>query len=503
VPAAWTPIGTVGSPFLGRVDGSGLVAPADAGWHLEWWVGAEDRWYLAGEERAVRQGLIDASPVVETWMRIPSGDAVTRVWAVPGDGGPVVAVEVENVSPVPVAVALAIVPGGIGAGASPGSAAGPGRIELVGREVLLDGEVALVLPKEPNRAVGSAAGAADLQSLVTGGDATGPALQPVVSAESTAAVALVVPLPHTARVRVLLPLGGAVVRGEGADADAVARGWAAQTEQGTRLELPDERLAQAATAARRQLLLWAQASGDLPFVAAAEVAGALARWGMGEEAAAVLAELTDRSEAARRLSRRSKDPAARGAWVDAVERVRDAVGDEALAERLGGAPRGTTPTGPRTPSGDVRDVLVLLGSASPTWAWGRAGEGRADADPRVTAAFLALVCDSVVQEADAGLRLLPHVPNTWLGQGIEVHDLPTRHGALSFAVRWHGERPALLWDLVPLATGSALTLTLPGLDPAWSTTELRGEALLAAPAAGSTSDPSPGAQPLDPGASFS
>jgi hypothetical protein len=68
----------------------------------------------------------------------------------------------------------------------------------------------------------------------------------------------------------------------------------------------------------------------------------------------------------------------------------------------------------------------------------------------------------------------------WLGQGLEVHDAPTRHGRVSFAVRWHGDRPALLWHLEPHPSVDGARLTAPGLDPTWSTTELRGEALLGA-----------------------
>src|SRR3712207_8333250 len=48
----------------------------------------------------------------------------------------------------------------------------------------------------------------------------------------------------------------------------------------------------------------------------------------------------------------------------------------------------------------------------------------------------------------------------------------------SFAVRWHGERPALLWELTPHDATTRLSITAPGLDPAWATSELRGEALL-------------------------
>jgi hypothetical protein len=78
------------------------------------------------------------------------------------------------------------------------------------------------------------------------------------------------------------------------------------------------------------------------------------------------------------------------------------------------------------------------------------------------------------------------VPDTWLGQPIEVHGLATPLGRLSLAVRWHGERPALLWELephpLPRPRVDPVVLRVPSLDRAFSTTEPSGEALLAAPA---------------------
>jgi hypothetical protein len=47
---------------------------------------------------------------------------------------------------------------------------------------------------------------------------------------------------------------------------------------------------------------------------------------------------------------------------------------------------------------------------------------------------------------------------------------------LAFAVRWHGARPALLWD-----APAGLELSAPALDPAWSSAEAAGETLLAEP----------------------
>ena len=112
----------------------------------------------------------------------------------------------------------------------------------------------------------------------------------------------------------------------------------------------------------------------------------------------------------------------------------------------------------------------------------RSFAGLADAVPvvggtdlAVPAAFLRSLAGLLVDDDEAGtLRLLPAFPDEWLGAELEAHRLPTRHGLLSYAVRWHGARPALLWELAGEAT-----LTVPGLDPGWSSTEPVGEALLA------------------------
>jgi hypothetical protein len=68
------------------------------------------------------------------------------------------------------------------------------------------------------------------------------------------------------------------------------------------------------------------------------------------------------------------------------------------------------------------------------------------------------------------------VPDEWLGQGIELHDAATDLGTFGFAVRWHGDRPALLWELDAVRPAR---LVAPALDPTWSSTDAKGEALLA------------------------
>jgi hypothetical protein len=76
------------------------------------------------------------------------------------------------------------------------------------------------------------------------------------------------------------------------------------------------------------------------------------------------------------------------------------------------------------------------------------------------------------------LELLPGFRPEWLGRNLAVHDGPLRRGTCSFAVRWHGSRPALLWD-----APSGSTIRVPALDPAFVTQEPVGETLLSEPPA--------------------
>jgi hypothetical protein len=111
-----------------------------------------------------------------------------------------------------------------------------------------------------------------------------------------------------------------------------------------------------------------------------------------------------------------------------------------------------------------------LAKASPTFTW-----------PDGPATLLRAVRGLLVGDGDGeSVDLLVELPAEWRGQSVEVHDAPTRAGRVSYAVRWHGARPALLWE-----SERPIRLRAPGLDPSWSTMEARGEALLAAPPAGS------------------
>ncbi len=80
----------------------------------------------------------------------------------------------------------------------------------------------------------------------------------------------------------------------------------------------------------------------------------------------------------------------------------------------------------------------------------------------------------------AGPVLFPDgIPAAWRGVNFEAHGLPVGPAStVSFAVRWHGEHPAVLWEV----TGDPVELTAPAVDPTWRTRATHGEALWRHPA---------------------
>jgi hypothetical protein len=73
-------------------------------------------------------------------------------------------------------------------------------------------------------------------------------------------------------------------------------------------------------------------------------------------------------------------------------------------------------------------------------------------------------------------KVLSHgIPEPWWGASFEAHGLPADpFRSIGFAVRWHGARPALLWEV-----SGAPGLVLSHGD--WHSTDVTGESLLAAP----------------------
>jgi hypothetical protein len=90
---------------------------------------------------------------------------------------------------------------------------------------------------------------------------------------------------------------------------------------------------------------------------------------------------------------------------------------------------------------------------------------------------LASLARWLVDDEDGVVSLVPDWPDEWRGAPLDVRNAPTRRGAVSYSVRWHGDRPALIWEVPP-----GVRVRASGLDPAWSSEEARGEVLLAGPA---------------------
>ena len=511
--AGWTALGALDPSATARVDAAGLVDVPPAGWSLDWWVGADDRWHLPAREPAVRQRRIGSGPVIETALRIPSGDAVHRAWVTRHGGREVLVVEVENASPAPVALAF---------GVRPYDVTGEGRIERFDRDdrtVWVDGRPALWLARPANQAA-VAVGRDLVDAIQAGSELTwdGPGTDP-----GGRVVGLVVyPLPHRARIRVAMPVAdwssGPVDPADLPDHETVARGWDAVVDAGARITLPDPGLSERAGRFRARLLLDAPALPDQvvrPEPGAVLRMAALAASGSAAEATAAATALSQAWE---------DDPAPRLASVEAVGALALTAGladdrslEPALTPTLVGLTRqldrwrarkaarpALAALAAHTRRIGQDDAAQLLcqraGSAgSDAWAWLPAptvdhpgqelSEVSAtgafpDDDPTAAARAWLGIRRLVVEDGGDGLELFRSFPSSWRGGPAEVHRLATLHGRLSCAIRWHGYRPALLWELERRAGDPVVPLSCPGLDPTWSSTEASGEVLLAGSAEG-------------------
>jgi hypothetical protein len=252
--------------------------------------------------------------------------------------------------------------------------------------------------------------------------------------------AFVLPLGHKASLRVGVAHNG---RRPGRlparlpTATQVARGWLSLTERASRFVLPDgERgaaLATAITAERCELAL-----GSIPRAADDPAGYALALGELvrlGEEPDHWIPELVEAVERLGPLVGWDADVA-----LAAAGRVLVAAGEARARRDLGKIVERRAPcVVPGEPPGGVRSVPWLESQLA------------------------------------AGGSLLPEgFPPSWLGQSFDVYGVPTGDtSSVSYAIRWHGERPAVLWE----QSGPPVELTAPLVAPGWSSSEPTGEAL--------------------------
>jgi hypothetical protein len=251
-------------------------------------------------------------------------------------------------------------------------------------------------------------------------------------------------------------------------------------EQASRLVLPDERLVDAVVAARCDLLLEGptlsdadspvrirdrsidEFAADVGFVLdVAEIVRC------GDDPHAWLPEVVEPTE---RLARRG---AKRGASEPEVADAVHALEAVRLVARR---------AGDDVADGDVGRALerVLARHGEVDRSFGRIS-GFADARRATSVGrFVRSIERRIVdrQGVDGAVILPGGIPTSWIGSNFEVHSIPVSSTtSLSFAVRWHGDRPAVLWE----QHGEPVTLSAPDIDAEWRSDEVTGEALWSAP----------------------
>lgn len=379
-----TTTGVLGRTWRAEVTAWGAVEPWDGSAPLDWAVAADDRWHRPADEITVRQQRVGGTPVVETRLRIPGGDAVQRVWSVAAGAGCTL-VEVANESPLPIAVAFT----------------------------------------RPD--------------VLTNRPPTGVPIEGI----DLPAGSVLVPIGHRSRVVVGLPHDGhgpGALPGGLAPPEAVVRGWQTIIERAGELVLPDARRADVVAAARGELLLAGVPNPVADPVAFLIGVGELVRLGEFDQAAAsdAAADVASAVEAVARTAGWEVDAA-----LDAAARVLHHAGD-------------------RRAVGDIAALVARRGPAATV---------PVDAEPPSGLPGIAFVERLLL----AGAALFPSGwPPAWRGAPIESRRLPVGLAStLSFAVRWHGEHPALLWEVA----GAPVELSAPVVAPTWRTTEPAGETL--------------------------
>lgn len=418
-------VGVRGGAWLGGVNAWGDVF-VDGQERLRWFVAADDRWYRPSRETTVRQREVSGVPVIETRIKVPGGDAVQRVYGVADFGGAIV-VEVFNDSSLPFAVAFDR--GDIAAMREP-SPTGVQGIDLPAGSV--------VFPVGHHATMRVAILVADIERKMSAQELESlPSFEQVERGWLAALrVASRVDVPEASweniltaqRCKLLLAGGGAMSDGASSSGDDFADLILDRAERVKLGDKPDQWVDEVALATESVIRRCAK-NRD-------------AKW--FEERAIVLAgmvlnragETRGQKDIAQAWSRVVSDAAGAGAF-SSLSDVGAAISRDQLASFSG-----------------VRQI-----------AW-------------VEAQLVAQRRDNVIEICPRGVEA------AWLGANFECHRLvASPEHLISFAVRWHGEKPALLWE-IDGPPGARVAAS--AVDGTFSSTELRGETLLSGFAAPQT-----------------
>jgi hypothetical protein len=407
-------LGIRGRGWNAIVNERGSIRLNDGSPVLDWHIAADDRWHDPSTEPSVRQTRRAGVPVVETRLRIPGGDAIQRVYAV-ADAGGLVVIEITNESTLPIAVAFT-------------------RPDLISsRTPSPRGAQGIELP-------------------------TGSVVFPVAHG-STLRVALSAPLNvvnETANVDVeRLP-----------SFEQLQKGWLKAVEQAGYVIVPEGAVAP----------LVARLRSDALILSGHEIED----WGIGAGGDC------------------ANDPVAYMLTLQELLRMGEKLTGDSAQIRVDHAARlaqcvETLLKDHKKSSVLPWDVERALFAAQ--FVFARMGENRAADDvaaaqlrmssaaepPNVMPTDIRAIAwveeKMVAVQRDGSVQIFGRgIPRLWLGANLECHRVSAgpMH-TVSFGIRWHGEKPALLWEV----SGPAGVKLDAGLcDPTWSSVEPTGETLL-------------------------
>ncbi|MFZ9273295.1 MAG: hypothetical protein ACO24B_07780, partial [Ilumatobacteraceae bacterium] len=416
--------------WLGGVNAWGDVF-VDGKERLRWFVAADDRWYRPSRETTVRQREISGVPVIETRIKVPGGDAVQRVYGVADFGGAIV-VEVFNDSSLPFAVAFD------------------------------RGDIAAMREPSPTGVQGI-----DL---------------PVGS--------VVFPVGHHATMRVAILIGDLErnlerkISAQELESlpsfEQVERGWLAALRVASRVDVPEASWESILTTQRCKLLLTAgggttgngESGSDDDFVDL--ILDRAERVKLGDKADQWVDEVAAATESVIRRCAKNRN----AKWFDERAIVLASMVLNRAGEKRGQKDVAQAWSRVVSDAVGLGDFGLVLGVDAEV--------GRDQLANFSGVRQIAWVESQLVaQRHDGVIEICPRgIDAAWLGANFECHRLvASAEHLISFAVRWHGEKPALLWEIDGPA-GARVAAS--AVDGTFSSVEMRGETLLSGFAAPQT-----------------
>jgi hypothetical protein len=502
-------IGNLGSTRRAQV-GSGGKVELPSGTVLEWWVRSGDRWHVPSLDVTIRDWMLDNTPVVRSALRVPGGDVTGSVYSTVQGTREVIAMVLENATKAPLAAGLVV-------------RSGSGRPIRLEGTTIFDGDVPVAyLPAAPADVM-----VGPLEPLFADAEVNRTVLSPAGTDELLHAheAMFVVPLLHQSSVRFAALLGVSSALATAStpvlsalpDPAMVARGWALQAGNTAQID-GDQRRANDLKGLATSLLLWVDGVADRPWLERGAIAHGLVRIGAFDEALRAVDGVDDLQARNGSLGTTKDDVFATAHILAAVVTVARYLPDiafgTAIVPLVAGALEFLHRSAKRSPAEVAATSGVFVAAArlldrvdetraarhareawvtaGKSWPLARAlesplpaissGASLVPGDPaRLSNAVVTAVNGLANESADGSIEVFSGWSARDLaGQTVALHNVDTPIGKVSAALRWHGARPALLWEIAS-APADNIILRCSVLDPQWSSSQRVGEALLRAP----------------------